>query len=195
MSKKKFSLVVLGIIVAFFGIFEISYNLGLHKYNALKNNNVNEDNQTASDIDKLTLNASSESVISSNSKITLKIEYEKSGDIDSREIAASDFVGKSKEQLEKQGYEVESITKNEAILIKKVDTYAPNKYILGVKGNCFAIYKTDANGNMYIENESSDITNIKVPTQGDYNILVKGTKNFQCNTREEAEEKLGEFSS
>jgi len=194
MSKKKFSLLVIGMIIAFFGVFELSYNIGLKKLSSVKNNSINE-LQTASDIDKLTLNANSESVISPNAKIILKIEYEKSGDIDSREMITSDFAGKNKDQLETQGYEVESITKNQAVLLKRVNAYAPNKYVLGVKGNCFAIYKTDANSNMYIENEGSDITNIKVPTQGDYNLLVKGTKSFQFNTREEAEEKLGEFNS
>lgn len=194
MTKKKYTLLILGIIIAFFGIFELSYNIGLKKLNYL-NNNASGDKPTASDIDKLTLNANSERVVAPDAKVILKLEYGKSGDIDNREMTTSDFVGKSKEQLETQGYKVESITKNEVILIKKVDTYTPNKYILGVKQNCFAIYKTDANGNMYIENESSDITNIKVPTQGDYNILVKGSKSFQFNTREEAEEKLGEFSS
>lgn len=194
MSKKKISLIILGIIIAFLGVFEISYNLGLKKYNILGNDNSSRDKQTASDIDKLTISANSESIISSNSKIILKIEYIKSGDIDLRELSASDFAGKSKDQLEKQGYEVESITKIEATLIKKVDTYAPNKYVLGVKGNYLAIYKTDANGSMFIENES-DITNIKVPTKSDYNILVKGIKGFQCDTREEAEEKLGDFRS
>lgn len=194
MSKKKFTLVILGIIVVFLGVFELSYNLGLKKYNLLQNNSRGE-KLTASELDKLTLNANAETAISPNSKVTLKIIYMKSGDVDSREMSSNDFAGKSKDALEKQGYEVESITKNEAILIKKVDTYAPNKYVLGVKGNCYAIYKTDASGNMFIENESSDITNIKVQIEGEYNSLVKGNKRFQYNTREELEEKLGELST
>lgn len=193
MSKKKFTLLIIGMIIAFFGVFELTYNIGLKRLNSYKNTNPNK--QSASDIDKLTLSTNAESVVSKNAKVILKIEYTKSGDFDSREMTTSDFAGKTKDQLESQGYEVESITKSQAVLIKKIDTYAPNKYVLGIKGNCFAIYRTDANGNMYIENESSDITNIKVPTEADFNLLVKGTKNFQFNTREEAEEKLGEFSS
>ncbi|MFL0247397.1 hypothetical protein [Candidatus Clostridium stratigraminis] len=193
MSKKKISLLVIVMTFILIGIFYISYNIGFKKLTSL--NNRGQGLQSASDIDKLTLNSNTESVISQNAKVILKIEYEKSGDIDSREMITSDFAGKTKEQLEAQGYEVENITKTEAVLLKKVNAYAPNKYILGVNGNCFAIFKTDANSNLYIENEDSDITNIKVPTQGDYNLLVKGSKSFQFNTREEAEEKLGEFNS
>jgi hypothetical protein len=192
MSKRKFSLLVVVMIIAFIGIFYISYNIGFKKLTSL---NRVQGIQSASDIDKLTLNSNTESIIPANAKVTLKIEYEKSGDIDSREMLTSDFAGKTKSELEAQGYQVESITKTEAVLLKKVNTYAPNKYVLGVSGNCFVIFKTDANSNLYIENEDTDITNIKVPTQGDYNLLVKGSKSFQFDTREAAEEKLGEFSS
>lgn len=176
-------------ICSIFIIFVISYTIG---FNKLKVNNISLKNDTS---EKLAVNASPESVVSPNAKVTFKILYAKSGDIDTREGTISDFAGKSKAQLESQGYVVESITKEEVVLEKKVDTYAPNKFVLGVKGNCFAIYKTDANGNMFIENESTDVTDIKVPTQVDYNLLVKGTKSFQCDTREQVEEKLGEFSS
>jgi hypothetical protein len=133
--------------------------------------------------------------ISPNAKVLLKIHYKKSGDIVSKEMKASDFAGKTKEELAAENYEVESLAVNSVTLIKTIDSYTPNKYILGIKDNCFAIYKTDENGNMYIENSETDITDIEIPTEGDYELLIKGSKSFQFDTREAVEEKLGEYDS
>lgn len=175
--------------------FLLSYRWGITKFNTYGNNSKKNSNISSSDIGKITAAVSMDDTVSPNAKITIKTEYSKSGSIESKEVKTSDYTGKSKTELENQGYIVESITPAQVTLLKKVDSYAPNKYVLGVKDNCFAIYKTDETGEMFIEDESTDVTDISVPTKGDYNLLTKGSKDFQFNTREEAEEKLGEYSS
>ena len=76
-----------------------------------------------------------------------------------------------------------------------MDKYAPNKYVLGIKNGFIAIYKTDKAGNMFIENENTDITDIKTKRlkEEDIKLLTKGDKYFQCNTREEAQSRLEDY--
>lgn len=67
--------------------------------------------------------------------------------------------------------------------------------MLGIKNGFIAIYKTDRQGNMFIENEKRDITHISTDRlkQEDIKLLTKGDKYFQCNTREEAEARLEDY--
>lgn len=80
-------------------------------------------------------------------------------------------------------------------MIKNINKYAPDKYVLGIKNGFIAIYKTDRQGNMFIENEKRDITHISTDRlkQEDIKLLTKGDKYFQCNTREEAEARLEDY--
>ena len=195
MSSRKRVLIISGIIIFLASAFIISFNWGMDKFGEYKTGETNNANQAGVDAGKVTSALKAEDTVSPNAKITLKIKYIKSESIVDKSAMASEFAGKTKTQLENDNYIVESITSSEVILTKKVDSYEPNKYVLGVKEQCFAIYKTDNEGNMYIEDESTDITDIEVPTKGDYDLLVKGSKYFQFDNKEEAEEKLGEFNS
>ncbi|ERI90370.1 hypothetical protein HMPREF1982_03973 [Clostridiales bacterium oral taxon 876 str. F0540] len=196
MFKKKYILIT-SVIIAFLSVaFILSFTWGVKRFTHAQDKYNKGNSLSADNSDKYTSsNIKAEDTIKANTKITLKIEYSKSGDTDSKQLNAADYVGKTKSDLEKEGYTVESMTSSSVSLYKKIESYAPNKYVLGVQGECFVIYRTDANGNLYIEDESKDITNVKVPTKGEYNLLVKGSKYFQFNTREEVEEKLGEYSS
>jgi hypothetical protein len=193
-NKNKLSLI--SITVTLLAVaFIISFNWGMNKFKENSNYKNNNVNLPSSENDRVASVLKAEELVSPNSKVTLKIEYAKSGDIETREIKVDAFAGKSKSSIEKEGYVVESITAKELVISKKIDSYAPNKYVLGVNDECFVIYKTDENGNLYIEDETSDVTDIRVPTKGDYNLLVKGSKHFQFNSRDEVEEKLGEYNS
>jgi hypothetical protein len=195
MSKRRYIALFIAIIIFLASAFIISFNWGMNKFTKDDNSKINNSNQITANVDNSSETLNSEQVVSPNAKVTLKIQYSKSGDIEERQTKVSDFAGKTKAALEEEGYFIESITSSELVLLKKVDSYSPNKYILGVKEECLAIYKTDAIGNMYIEDESTDVTDIEVPTKGDYDLLVKGSKQFQFNSKEEVEEKLGEYSS
>jgi hypothetical protein len=192
MSNRKVFLMISAIIFLV-STFIISFNLGMSKFS--KGDNYNAGNVNQAGTDKLTSALNTDQVISPNAKIQLKVQYTKSGDIENKTVNISDFAGKSKVELESDKYIVESFSASEVVLIKKVDSYAPNKYVLGVKDECLAIYKTDDEGNLYIEDESTDITDIEPPTKEDFNQLVKGNKVYQFNNKEDAEAMLGEFSS
>lgn len=181
-------------VVAFLSAtFIISFDLGMKKFNNNTGLTTQKDNLPNSD--NVASSFSQGDIVSPKAKIVLKVEYKKSGDIVDIEAVPSEFIGKDKQTIEKLGYTVESISTEEVVLKKVVDSYAPNKYVLGVKGQYIAIYKTDDKGNMYIEDIEKDVTDIEVPTQGDYELLLKGSKDFQFDTKEAVIEKLGEYDS
>jgi hypothetical protein len=195
MSYRKRVLIISGIIIFLASAFIISFNWGISKFGEDNSGDTNRTNKAGVDTGKVTSALKLEDTVSPNAKITIKIKYIKSESTVDKIAKTSDFAGKTKAELENNNYIVESITPSEVILTKKVDSYEPNKYVLGVKEEYFAIYRTDDEGTMYIEDESADITDIEVPTKGDYDLLVKGSKYFQFNSKEEVEEKLGEYSS
>ncbi|OFI05257.1 hypothetical protein CLOACE_18750 [Clostridium acetireducens DSM 10703] len=180
-------------------IFGISYYITMSK---LKNREMDLNKRlvnTEENIDKMTIQTSTDETISKNSKLVFKIKYKKSGEcIKQKEEKANKFAGKTKKELEdfyeKSGYEVNEVTKKEVILVKEVDKYSPNKYVLGIKDGHIAIYKTDKNGDMYIENPE-DITDIGINNlkEEDINLLINGDKYFQCNKKEDVEAILGDY--
>lgn len=190
MSKKNvFIALFLFVLIAIFGI---SYFWGIERFKnsdleAKKNNTTLGDNSVHS--------FKSTDIISPNAQITLKTIYKKSGDSVSKEIKDQNLVGKNRSQLEELGYTVIDMNQSKVILSKKIDSYAPNKFVLGIKDNKIAIYRTDENGKMYIEDESKDVTNIdtSVLKQGDIDLLNEGSKDFQFDTREGAEAKLEDY--
>lgn len=195
MSNKR-NIIITGTAALLSIAFILSFNWGMKVFTDAHNKNKGKSQQSLSDLERFaSSDLSSQNTVSQNSKITIKIEYGKSGDIDTKEAATSDFAGKSKKDLENEGYIVESMTTSMVSLYKKIDSYAPNKYVLGVKDDCYAIYKTDDKGNMVIEDENTDISDIRVHTKTDYDSLIKGSKIYQFDNKEDAEEKLGELSS
>jgi hypothetical protein len=150
--------------------------------------------------DTVKVNSSINGVVDNDARVIFKIKYDKSGEvqIEKQELAGK-LAGKKKSEVEKAykdvGYKVEKFSAGEIVLIKNVDKYAPNKYVLGIKNGFIAIYKTDKQGNMLIENEKRDITSISTNRlkEEDIKLLTKGDKYFQCNTREEAEARLEDY--
>ena len=67
--------------------------------------------------------------------------------------------------------------------------------MLGIKGQYLAIYRTDSNGDMYIENEQTDITGKRIDhlKEQDINLLTNGSRYFQCNSREEVLSRLEDY--
>lgn len=195
MSKRKHILIITSIITILAVAFMISFNWGMKKFSEESKQKISSTNKISSDADKTAAALSSDKTVPPNAKVTLKIEYTKAGETMIKTAKTADFAGKSKSDLEKDDYTVESITSDEVVLFKKVDSYSPKKYILGIKDGYLAIFRTDDQGNLYIEDESTDVTDIEAPTEEDYNLLVKGSKEYQFDTKEQAEEKLGEYSS
>lgn len=139
-------------------------------------------------------------VVSTDAKIIYNTKYTKSGDIILDNVAtAVDFAGETKAQVEKQSdsseYKLESFKSSELIFIRELYRYAPNKYVLGIKGDYIAIFKTDSEGNMYIEDETNDITNRKIDKlkEQDIKMLTGGDKYFECDTRDQATALLEDY--
>lgn len=198
-NRKKRTCILAFLTVA---IFSLSYYICINKLKitSIKNNryviNSNEESERGS----LAANSNNDTIVSKNSTIVFKVQYNKSGEIVlEKEEAVGNLVGKSKNDVDEiyknDGYMVESISSLQVVLMKKVDKYVPNKYVLGIKDGYIAIYKTDKDGNMFIENEKRDITDIKTDRlkQADIQLLNKGDKYFQCDTREDAEARLEDY--
>jgi ABC-type proline/glycine betaine transport system substrate-binding protein len=193
MFRKRKMWVFLVVVALLSTTFIISFDYGMKKFNNYKDNKVITD--TLPDIGKVASSFSVGDSVSPKAKITLKTEYKKSGDIINSQQAAAEFIGKNKQSLEEAGYIVEGMSNEEVVIKKVVDTYPPNKYVVGLKDQYIAIFRTDDKGNMFIEDEKNDVTDIEVPTEGDYDLLMKGSKDFVFDTKEEALEKLGEYDS
>lgn len=61
------------------------------------------------------------------------------------------------------GYEIVDFN-NKSIIIKEINNkkFEPNMYYIGEKNGYITVYKSDDNGDLFIENESSDISSKKV---------------------------------
>lgn len=150
--------------------------------------------------DTVKTNSNISTTVPEKAKIIFKIKYNKSGELKTeKEELAGKLAGKSKNEVENiyktAGYKVNKFGAKEVVLVKEVDKYEPNKYVLGIKNGLIAIYKTDNQGNMFIENEKRDVTDIKTSKlkEEDIRLLTKGDKYFECNTRDEAESRLEDY--
>ncbi len=199
-NRKKIRTILLVILTIL--IFSLSYYLCINK---LKSANFKEDKykvqNESKDIDKtMTVDSNMNTSLSPNAKVIFEKKYIKSGEvINEKEESAGNLAGKKKSELNQvykgQGYSLESMKPSEVVFVKEFDRYAPNKYVVGIKDGFIAIYKTDKDGNMFIEDEKRDITDIKTDRlkKADIELLTKGNKYFQCNTREDAEARLEDY--
>lgn len=202
---KKRKLYLLIGIMACISIFSLTYYMSTIKMKNISNddgklqvNSIDQNNNN-----NLNVHGEKEKKLNDDGSIVLKTKYTKSGDllIDKAQKLKdiSDLKEKTKEEIglkfNKDGYSIESFDSDKAVLIREIDKYSPNKYVLGIKGEYLAIYKTDKFGNMFIENEKTDITNKKIEhlKEQDIQLLTNGDKYFQCNTKEEAMARLEDY--
>lgn len=200
--KKRKLYFVIGIMLCI-SIFSLTYYISAVR---IKNNSNDNGKLQVSNVDKnnnLNVQGEKKKKLNDDGSIVLKTKYTKSGDllIDKTEKLKdiSDLKEKTKEEIEskfnKDGYSIENFDSDKAVLIREIDKYSPNKYVLGIKGEYLAIYKTDKFGNMFIENEETDITKRKIDhlKEQDIQLLTKGDKYFQCETKEEALARLEDY--
>lgn len=141
--------------------------------------------------------------IDSNTKIVFKNYYKKSKEtiVDKTQTASELGILSKKQLADKygaEGYEVLSISSTEISLVKELNQYSPNKnlpnkYVLGIYNGFMAIYRTDKDGNMYIEDKTKDITKVKVSNLREEDIRLLNSGEMQFNSREEAEAKLEDY--
>lgn len=141
--------------------------------------------------------------IDSNTKIVFKNYYKKSKEtiVDKTQTANELGILSKKQLADKygaEGYEVLSISSTEISLVKELNQYSPNKnlpnkYVLGIYNGFMAIYRTDKDGNMYIEDKTKDITKVKVSNLREEDIRLLNSGEMQFNSKEEAEAKLEDY--
>jgi hypothetical protein len=139
-------------------------------------------------------------ILDSKCEILFYTKYKKSGDLIlvKKESASALGVKDKKEVEEKykpEGYKIQEGSKSQIKLQNEVEKYVPNKYVLGIYGEYIAIFKTDKNGDMHIEDEKEDITDKKIENlkEQDIYLLTTGSKYFQCDTREEILARLEDY--
>lgn len=192
MFNKK-NLFYTGFTIVLAGCFTIGFVLGMWKYKSDINSEATSSNVSS-------LSNSDEVQIKAATNIILSTIYEKSGDcIKDKEVSGKQYAGENRKQLEKSfekdGYMVEKMTSSEVSMKRAVNRYSPNKYVLGIKGDYIAIFKTDKDGNQFIEDEATDITKIRISNlkDGDITMLTNGSKDFQFDTKEGALAKLEDY--
>ncbi|MBE6072578.1 MAG: hypothetical protein E7208_11560 [Clostridium butyricum] len=99
--------------------------------------------------------------------------------------------------LEKEGYVLNVEANNEMMFKRDVSkTLEANKYYIGEKNGFLAIYKTDDDGELKIENPSDVYSDFKtVDSFGKIDKEKIRNFEFMYNSKEEAEENLSEFLS
>lgn len=110
-----------------------------------------------------------------------------------KSISAPDsYIGLSIEELKHriEGWEVSEIKDDNIFMIKEIDTFCPNHFIIGVKDDNIAIYIYNENGEKILK-EKTDI-NINILTPEDQVFLTSG---IVADTEDDMEQKLEGFSN
>ncbi|WP_027625908.1 hypothetical protein [Clostridium lundense] len=200
-NKKRIYIVLVIMVCAI--IFSLSYYIAIDKIKS--NNKENRDdkiqvNNVNDEMEKIAVQGNADEKIYPETSIVFQIRYKKSGDkITEKAEKGKNIKEKTRNTLEerykKEDYKLEEASSAKIVLVKEVDKYSPNKYVLGIKGDYIAIFRTDSTGEMYIEDEAKDVTTKKIDNlkEQDINLLTNGNRYFQCNTREEALSRLEDY--
>lgn len=190
-NKNKYKLLgLVSMIILFVGSFTVTYyvinkDLNGEEVVMASSHNIEEKYDSVNIIYKTKFLANEEN---SQGNTTLDQSIEKFGE------EKDDILSMSKEELEsnfaKRNYKLESVIKNEIILLREVDKhlYKPNKYIVGIKDGFVAVLKTKENNEAYIEDMDKDITDISIENLpvADLEYLKRGREDYEFDTKEQA---------
>ena len=184
-------IIVFAIVGCFFATYFITDRLTNPKY---VNNNAEEEktvyNNTKALDDNMILILMNEGIVEKEQSIS---EFKKENFITS-EISQQFIVN----FFEANGYFLEELQDEKVVFNKDGTTNVlqPNKYYIGEKDGYFAIYKTDADGKLTIENEDDVYRNSRPISflKGEDLDEIKKMKNYY-DTKDEAIEKLTAYIS
>lgn len=192
-NKKIFGFMIIMLSII---IFTLSYYIGIQflkgKNKEIDNDNKIQVNNINKEIEEIYTQGRGNEALSPNGSVQFKVRYKKSGDTFITKVdKVSNLSVKTRGELEekfKEEYKLTDFQSDKIVMVKEIDKYSPNKYVLGIKEDYLAIFRTDINGDMYIENEETDITDKKIDHLKEQDIiaLTKGSNYFQRNTKEEA---------
>lgn len=187
--RNKVTLFIVLLIVCFFSTYFI-----VDRLTNSKNKDVN-DNQSKTTV----YNTNS---LSDDMKIILKVDGIVETSETLKEFKLDNNIDNVNEQFlvdyyASKGYSVESLSEKKVVLNKDEEVILePNKYYLGEKDGYFAIYKSDENGKVFIEDESDVYRSSKmvntIPKEDQDDI--KSFK-FGYDTKDEAKEILSGYIS
>lgn len=184
------AIIVFAIVVSFFGSYFITNRLTNPKYAKNTTEDKTVYNNTKALDDDMILILMNEGVVEKEQSI---LEFKKENFISS-DISQQFIVN----FFEANGYNLEEL-QDEKVVFSKVGTtnvLQPNKYYIGEKDGYFAIYKTDSEGNLTIENEDDVYRNSRSINflQGEDLEDIKNLKHCY-DTKDEAIEKLTAYIS
>ena len=187
--RNKVTLFIVLLIVCFFSTYFI-----VDRLTNSKNKDVN-DNQSKTTV----YNTNS---LSDDMKIILKVDGIVETSETLKEFKLDNNIDNVNEQFlvdyyASKGYSVESLSEKKVVLNKDEEVILePNKYYLGEKDGYFAIYKSDENGKVFIEDESDVYRSSKMVNTipKDDQEALKSFK-FGYDTKDEAKEILSGYIS
>ena len=187
--RNKVTLFIVLLIVCFFSSYFI-----VDRLTNSKNKDVN-DNQSKTTV----YNTNS---LSDDMKIILKVDGIVETSETLKEFKLDNNIDNVNEQFlvdyyASKGYSVESLSEKKVVLNKDEEVILePNKYYLGEKDGYFAIYKSDENGKVFIEDESDVYRSSKMVNTipKDDQEAIKSFK-FGYDTKDEAKEILSGYIS
>ena len=187
--RNKVTLFIVLLIVCFFSTYFI-----VDRLTNSKNKDVN-DNQSKTTV----YNTNS---LSDDTKIILKVDGKVENSETLKEFKLDNNIDNVNEQFlvdyyASKGYSVESLSEKKVVLNKDEEVILePNKYYLGEKDGYFAIYKSDENGKVFIEDESDVYRSSKMVNTipKDDQEAIKSFK-FGYDTKDEAKEILSGYIS
>lgn len=189
-NKKR---VFIGIIITLILIFSITYYLSskyIHdrqpKENSVVASQVKQDNELDDNI-KICLFAG-EKKENELTLAELKKEFNLDKSLTKAELSSA---------LKDKGYLLEKESNDEMVYKRESSkSVKPNKYYIGEKDGFLAIYKTNENGELLIENSNDVYTDSKkVDKLGDIDKTKIRNFELEYDSREDAEESLSEFLS
>ena len=188
--RNRVNLFIVLLIVCFFSTYFIVDRLTNSKYKDVS------DNQSKTAVYNNT------NLLSDDMKIILKVDGIVETSETLKEFKLDNKIDNVNEQFlvdyyASKGYSVESLSEKKVVLNKDEEVILePNKYYLGEKDGYFAIYKSDENGKVFIEDESDVYRSSKMVNTipKDDQEAIKSFK-FGYDTKDEAKEILSGYIS
>lgn len=195
-SKKNYAIFTIGLILVL-SIFVVSYYVTTNKLNAKSNNKPN---------DSIVYQSNNEDKLTDDTKIILKLRDEAKDKITNSKIVSLSEIKKDignnmdQKSLENyymaEGYKLYSFTNKEVVFVKDVENkFEANKYYLGIQDGHVAIFKSDSEGKLFIEDKNKDIAKKLVDSLPEADKRLLKNYELKFDNKEEAYEQLAEIES
>lgn len=199
LNKKNLYIVIITAVIT--AVFIFSYNWGVQKFYSTK---VKENSQL--DLaDKYASVPKNDTVISSNAKVLLKLKVkDSSNEYLVRTMNTDDLFKDKTDKLKisdlenyfkNENYIFSSYSNNEIVFIKE-SKFQPDKYYLGATEEGFlAIYKCNAEGNLFIEDKLGDVSEKKLKSLPSADQEFISNFEYKFESRDEAADELAAICS